>query len=303
MQRYFARKGDKTTANGDILEGEDTYLHHGIPVAFHGAKVYCPACSSTGVILTVPPFHPFTIHGKQIALSDDLCICKCSPPPKLIASQTSGHMSFGESGGVTTSRAGTIESAGIAVTALASASRALSDDDARMEKAAYGDPRFWTAQVGSAPTGVAATDSPEKNTRAFLRLIRYAEHNKDDDSVYSTMYGGGRFTGFATHPNPKGVTRWGHTSTAAGAYQILNGTWEEAKKHGLVSDFSPESQDVIAREKLRTRGALSYVKAGDIEHAIPLLRDEWTSLPGAKQSTMPMRDARARFDRYVAEEH
>ena len=25
--------------------------------------------------------------GRRVALSDDLCICKCDPPPKLVASQ------------------------------------------------------------------------------------------------------------------------------------------------------------------------------------------------------------------------
>jgi DTW domain-containing protein YfiP len=26
-------------------------------------------------------------NGKQVALSDDLCICRCAPPPRLVASQ------------------------------------------------------------------------------------------------------------------------------------------------------------------------------------------------------------------------
>lgn len=94
MSRNFARKGDKTTANGDVLEGEPSFKHHGIPVAFHGAKVYCPACNSTGVLMTVPPHHPFKVNGKQVALEGDLCVCKCSPPPRLLASQSSARMSF-----------------------------------------------------------------------------------------------------------------------------------------------------------------------------------------------------------------
>lgn len=306
MQRHFARKGDKTTADGTVLEGEDSFIQEGLPVAFHGAQVYCPACNSTGVILAIPPHHLWTVNGKQLALDGDLCICKCSPPPRLLASQSSARMSFdGNSDATSTPNgANTGELLSAAITGLASMAKSSGDDDyERMRQEAYGDPRFWTAQVGPVSPDAIAANSPERNVRAFLRLVRYAEHNKDSDDVYSTMYGGGRFTGFATHPNPKGVTRWGHTSTAAGAYQILYGTWKEAKDRGLVSDFSPESQDLIAREKLRTRGALSNVEAGDIEHAIPLLRNEWSSLPGAKQSTMTMQDARARFDRYVADGH
>jgi len=28
-----------------------------------------------------------TFEGKEYALSNDLCICECSPPPKLVADQ------------------------------------------------------------------------------------------------------------------------------------------------------------------------------------------------------------------------
>jgi hypothetical protein len=34
------------------------------------------------------PRIPQRLNGKEVALSDDLCICSCSPPPKLVAEQT-----------------------------------------------------------------------------------------------------------------------------------------------------------------------------------------------------------------------
>lgn len=139
------------------------------------------------------------------------------------------------------------------------------------------------------------------NVAAFLRLIRYAEHHIDSDDVYWVLYGGQqRFTDASKHPD-KAVTAWGHTSTAAGAYQILYATWKEARERGIVTDFSKASQDKLALEKLRSRHALAYVQQGDIDHAIPLLRKEWTSLPGGSQSKMTMADARALFAKYVAE--
>lgn len=92
------------------------------------------------------------------------------------------------------------------------------------------------------------------NVQAFLKLIRFAEHFPDtSDDFYDTLYGGGRFSGYDAHPN-KAVSRWGHTSTAAGAYQILYTTWAEAKKQGIVIDFTPASQDQLAFNKLRSRG-------------------------------------------------
>jgi lysozyme len=140
-------------------------------------------------------------------------------------------------------------------------------------------------------------DQSEINISAFLKLLRYCEHRRDSDSVYLTMYGGGSFTDTSAHPN-KAVTKWGKTSTAAGAYQILYGTWKEAKDKGIVSDFSPESQDKLARWKLKTRGALELVKAGDVEGAVGKLRNEWTSLPGANESALGMDQAKQRFALY-----
>lgn len=99
MERYFARKGNKTTAGGDVMEGDDSFIHDGRPIAFDGAKVYCPACNSTGVVRTIPPHHPFMVNGTQIALEGDLCACMCSTPPKLLASQSAVRMSFGASSG------------------------------------------------------------------------------------------------------------------------------------------------------------------------------------------------------------
>lgn len=140
----------------------------------------------------------------------------------------------------------------------------------------------------------------ETNVAAFLKLIRFAEHRTDSDEVYFLLYGGRQtFTDTSQHPN-RAITAWGHTSTAAGAYQILYPTWKEAKDKGVVSDFSKASQDKLARAKLQSRGALSAIQKGDIERAIPFLRSEWTSLPGAKQSKMTMAQARVLFDQYVA---
>ena len=146
-----------------------------------------------------------------------------------------------------------------------------------------------------------ASRTPEEiNVAAFLKLIRFAEHKTDSDDVYFLLYGGRqKFTDVSKHPN-KAITAWGHTSTAAGAYQILYPTWKEAKDKGIVLDFSKASQDKLATAKLDSRHALAFVKKGDLKNAIPLLRKEWTSLPGAAQSDMTMDKAQSLFDGYVA---
>lgn len=141
----------------------------------------------------------------------------------------------------------------------------------------------------------------EINIAAFLKFIRYAEHQREDEGVYFLLYGGQQsFVDTSKHPN-KAITAWGRTSTAAGAYQILYSTWKEAKDKGVVIDFSKASQDKLATSKLISRGALQYIKNGDIDNAIPLLRNEWTSMPGAAQSKMTMTKAHELFAKYVAE--
>lgn len=137
--------------------------------------------------------------------------------------------------------------------------------------------------------------------RSFLKFIRYAEHKREDDLVYNQIYGNKlTFTDMSKHPNIR-ATAWGRTSTAAGAYQVLYATGQEAVDKGIVSDFTKASQDKIATWKLRTRHALMHIQQGDIEHAIPLLRKEWTSMPGAAESKMSMPQAKDLFDKYVKE--
>lgn len=123
------------------------------------------------------------------------------------------------------------------------------------------------------------TEIAYKNIRAFLIMIQHAEGTYGQDG-YRKLYGGGMFTDFSRHPNQK-QTKWGITSTAAGAYQILSKTWAELQKTLNLPDFSPVSQDRAAIELIRRRKALEDVYAGRFAQAIAKCRKEWASLPGA----------------------
>lgn len=88
MKRYMILNGDKTTANGTVIAGSTTPDLNGRSVAYENDDVSCPTCSSTGKIQCDDQRPPMTgPDGRRVALSDDLCICKCTPPPKLVASQ------------------------------------------------------------------------------------------------------------------------------------------------------------------------------------------------------------------------
>ena len=88
MKRYLILSGDKTTANGTVVAKSTTIRFEGRDVAHEDDDVQCPACNITGKIKCDGPRQVMTApDGRHAALSDDLCICKCDPPPKLVASQ------------------------------------------------------------------------------------------------------------------------------------------------------------------------------------------------------------------------
>ncbi|CAM2171088.1 PAAR domain-containing protein [Burkholderia orbicola] len=94
MKRYLLKVGDKSTTGGVVIEGVGSCTHHGTALTFVGAQVVCNACQFTGVIAARGPRWPDHLMGKEQALDGDLCLCKCHPPPVMIASQTDSFHSF-----------------------------------------------------------------------------------------------------------------------------------------------------------------------------------------------------------------
>lgn len=85
--RYHITLGATTTAGGKVTSASTCRSINGAKIAREGDKVVCAACASTGFIALDGPRLSEADNGKQVALSDDLCICKCNPPPRLVASQ------------------------------------------------------------------------------------------------------------------------------------------------------------------------------------------------------------------------
>jgi muramidase (phage lysozyme) len=122
-----------------------------------------------------------------------------------------------------------------------------------------------------------------RNVQAFLRMLRVGEGTADD-AGYRRHFGGELFDNFVDHPRRPVTRRLGEktlTSTAAGAYQFLAGTWDECKKALGLRDFTPPSQDLAAVYLIARRGAIDDVLNGRIEAAIARCAKEWASLPGA----------------------
>lgn len=88
MKRFHVTVGGSTSVGGVVISANSTMSIMGKKVAVEGDQIQCPKCGSLGQIRCVPPRLNETVNGRPPALADDLCICGCTPPPKLIANQT-----------------------------------------------------------------------------------------------------------------------------------------------------------------------------------------------------------------------
>lgn len=138
--------------------------------------------------------------------------------------------------------------------------------------------------AGMSPrAGELAAIAGEPNVMAFLGTIRYAEGTLGGNG-YRTLFGGDLFDHYADHPRIPVTRNLGGrplTSTAAGAYQILERTWNDVVAALHLVDFSPAAQDVAAVWLIRRRGALDDVREGRFDDAIAKCAKEWASLPGS----------------------
>ncbi|MYM39662.1 glycoside hydrolase family 24 protein [Duganella qianjiadongensis] len=134
-----------------------------------------------------------------------------------------------------------------------------------------------------------AVDDPQ--VQAFLALIRVGEGTTGPNG-YRTMFGGGLFVSYTDHPRQLN-RRNGITSSAAGAYQFLSGTWDEMRNKYDLSNFGPECQDIAAVGLIKRRGALADVLAGRFRSAIDKCNKEWASLPGSPYGQPTLTYARA----------
>lgn len=131
----------------------------------------------------------------------------------------------------------------------------------------------------TSPAPQQAMGNPDSNIRKFLNFLSAAE-----GASYNTIVGGGSFNDFTKHPRVVGLRTKEGPSTAAGAYQITSTTYDSVAPKLGITDFSQESQDKIAIELIRQKGALQDVAQGNWEAAINKLGGTWASLPSSPYS-------------------
>lgn len=122
--------------------------------------------------------------------------------------------------------------------------------------------------------------------KAFLDMLAWSEGTDKPGQPtknhgYDVIVGGSLFTDYSDHPRKLVTLNPKLKSTAAGRYQLLSRWWDAYRKQLGLKDFSPASQDAVALQQIKERGALSLIDEGNIRQAIDRCSNIWASLPGA----------------------
>lgn len=126
------------------------------------------------------------------------------------------------------------------------------------------------------------------NVNAYLNMLMDAEGTSKYTNPYAVA-GGGKVT-IQDLSRAGGFPSWGftqtngkkNTSSAAGAFQFLNSTYDDLRRQGYeVNDFQPQTQRMAAIALLKQNGALPYIVNGDFNTAIHKSAGTWASLPGS----------------------
>ena len=92
---------------------------------------------------------------------------------------------------------------------------------------------------------------------------------------YDVIVGGELFTDYSDHPRKLVTLNPKLKSTSAGRYQLLPvGGMPQA---AWLKDFSRKSQDAVALQQIKERGALPMIDRGDIRQAIDRCSNIWAS--------------------------
>jgi len=153
----------------------------------------------------------------------------------------------------------------------------------------------------------------DQKVSALMAVIRRYESNNN----YLALVGGGSFYNTSRHPaalnaphpdgwvlNSSGSNYFNpaRNSSAAGAYQITYPTYMDVARTMGITNFTPESQDILAYELLGEVGAIIKLNNNDIPRAFNLASKRWASLPGstAKQNPISMQTALTSYNSALA---
>ena len=119
--------------------------------------------------------------------------------------------------------------------------------------------------------------------KAFLDMLAWSEGLKTVRQktrwFINVIVGGKLFTDYSDHPrkrHAKPKTPNQQAPDAAASFPLVG-----CLPQAACTDFSPKSQDAVALQQIKERGALPMIDRGDIRQAIDRCSNIWASLPGA----------------------
>ena len=118
--------------------------------------------------------------------------------------------------------------------------------------------------------------------KAYLRMIKACEGGE-----YDIIFGGEKITDLSKHPNKRikfNDRAGGGVSTAAGAYQITNPTWNGMAPRIAANDFGQKNQDRVALAlALEKPGMYEAIMSRNVPKMVEGSNGIYTSLPGSKE--------------------
>lgn len=179
---------------------------------------------------------------------------------------------------------------------------------------------LMTTRPAATPVFTVKPATPDPVSPELKKVLDQMIAPGESAGKYNVIYGGKTVDDLTKHPDvPVPITEGpnaGKMSTAAGKYQFIKSTWDEASKATGVSDFSPESQDInaawLAKKTYHDQTGRDLEK--DYASGDPKLREgirralssQWESLgkPGPRVDKLwTLGNDRFRFDDNATEEH
>lgn len=125
---------------------------------------------------------------------------------------------------------------------------------------------------------MSRSDFVSPNARRWLNLISFAEGTWGGRGPrYDITFGYTPINDLSRHPD-KVVRSGGYASAAAGAYQFMPSTWQQAAAATRVPDFGPKSQDLAALQLMRWSG-VNPDRSPITPQTIAKLSGQWAAFP------------------------
>ena len=104
--------------------------------------------------------------------------------------------------------------------------------------------------------------------KAFLDMLAWSEgtdngRQKTRNHGYDVIVGGELFTDYSDHPRKLVTLNPKLKSTGAGRYQLLSRWWDAYCKKPFETSLR-KSQDAVALQQIKERGALPMIDRGDL---------------------------------------